>query len=593
MTGSEARVARASVDFKLIRNFALRIFTSGGRGWRGNAPLLWLAAFVLVGLPMLLVLVQAVFPKLFDPTSPNFAPSPDALLRLVTSPRLLRGILNTITLGAVGAVASTLVGAALALVVHLSDVRLRKIWTALPWVVFATPSYLKGLAWVLLMSQGGYLVYLGVLSPAQASAFFGPPGLLLVMALSLFPVPYFIVRARLEGIGGEYIDAARMASAGPMRTIAKIIVPMLLPAIGLSMLTTFAEVIGDFGLANTIARSMNFGLLTYNIYAATSSFPVDFAAAGAQALLLAVLVSGSVSAAAMSGTQGEARFLSGRNRQLRPYMLGAWQPLVIAVLMLVAILSAVMPLLAVTLRALTTSLGDGLAWTNFSLSAIRAVFDMSNVAGQALVSSFFYGFAAALITVAFAVPFAFRVSLASRRVRMIAVGLAMVTVAVPGIILAFGYILLYDRVPGFIDLGLYGTRTLLVLGYCAAALPYCLIFMWSALDRLGPSIGEASRLAGASPVQHLRRIVAPLIGRAIAAAFGVTMVRTVFELPMSQFLMPQAGPALPALIVDDFTQDRDAVACAMALVALLAVAIVWGLVFAFSRSGGGRKEIGS
>jgi len=176
---------------------------------------------------------------------------------------------------------------------------------------------------------------------------------------------------------------------------------------------------------------------------------------------------------------------------------------------------------------------------------------------------------------------------------MIAVGLAMVTVAVPGIILAFGYILLYDRVPGFIDLGLYGTRTLLVLGYCAAALPYCLIFMWSALDRLGPSIGEASRLAGASPVQHLRRIVAPLIGRAIAAAFGVTMVRTVFELPMSQFLMPQAGPALPALIVDDFTQDRDAVACAMALVALLAVAIVWGLVFAFSRSGGGRKEIGS
>jgi ABC-type Fe3+ transport system permease subunit len=593
VTEPEARIARASARGRSIRDVALRPFTSHGRRWGGNAPLLWLVAFILVGLPMLLVLVQAIFPKLFDPTSPSLRPSLDALARMITSPRLLRGIVNTIILGMVGAVVSTLLGAAWALIVHLSDVRLRRVWTALPWIVFATPSYLKGLAWVLLMSQGGYLVYLGVLSPMQASAFFGPPGLLLVMALSLFPVPYFIIRARLEGIGGEYIDAARMASAGPMRTVVKIIVPMLMPAIGLSLLTTFAEVIGDFGLANTIARSMNFGLLTYNIYAATSSFPVDFAGAGAQALLLAVLVSGSVSAAAMSGTQREARFLSGRNRHLRPYRLGGWQPLAVGLLMLVAVLSAALPLLAVTLRALTTSLGDGLALANFSLDAIRAVLDLSNVAGQALVSSFLYGFAAAFVTVAFAVLFAFRVSLASSRVRTIAVALAMVTVAVPGIILAFGYILLYDRVPGFTELNLYGTRTLLVLGYSAAALPYCLIFMWSALDRLGPSIGEASRLAGASPFQYLRRIVAPLAGRAIAAAFGVTMVRTVFELPMSQLLMPQAGPALPALIVDDFTQDRDAVACAMALVALLAVALIWGLVLAITRSSAGQKEMTS
>ncbi|NLS00350.1 iron ABC transporter permease [Rhizobium sp. P38BS-XIX] len=559
--------------------------------WRGGAPLLWLAAFILIGLPMLLVLAQAIFPKLFDATDPSIAPSLDAVMRLVTSPRLLRGIVNTIVLGIVGALASTLLGAALALVVHLSDIRLRKLWMALPWIVFATPSYLKGLAWVLLMSQGGYLVYLGILSPPQASSFFGPPGLLLVMALSLFPVPYFIIRARLEGIGGEYIDAARMASAGSMRTISRIIIPMLMPAIGLSLLTTFAEIIGDFGLANTIARSMNFGLLTYNIYAATSSFPVDFPAAGAQALLLAVLVSGSVMAAAASGTQRDARFVSGRNRPLRRYRLGAWQLPAVVLLMLIVVLSAVLPLLAVTLRAFTTSLGGGLALTNFSLSAVRAVFDMSNVAGQALMSSFLYGVVAALMTVAFSALFAFKVSFASKRVRAIAVGLAMITVAVPGIILAFGYILLYDRVPGFTDLGLYGTRTLLVLGYCAAALPYCLIFMWSALDRLGPSISEASRLAGASPMQHLRRIVGPLIGRAIAAAFGVTMVRTIFELPMSQFLMPQAGPALPALIVDDFTQDRDAVACAMALVALLAVSITWGLVFASTRLNAHPKEI--
>ncbi|TCR85261.1 ABC-type Fe3+ transport system permease subunit [Rhizobium sp. BK376] len=596
MIGPVARNLRATaIDDGIDGRMTMRSSIASGRarGWGGGAPLSWLFAFVLIGLPMLLVVVQAVVPKLFDPTAPSIAVSIEPLSHMVTSPRLLRGIINTVVLGLVGAVVSTLFGLALALVVHLTDVRLGTVWKSLPWVVFATPSYLKGLAWVLLMSQGGYLVYLGILTPAQASSFFGPPGLLLVMALSLFPVPYFIIRARLEGIGGEYIDAARMASANSARTIILIVVPMIMPAIGLSLLTSFAEIVGDFGIANTIARSMNLGLLTYNIYAATSSFPVDFAAAGAQALLLGVLVSGSVVAAASGGTQRDARFLSGRNRTLRPYRLRLWQPLAILLLSLLTIAAAVLPLLAVALRALTTSLGAGLSPSNFSLSALRTVFDTSSVAGQALVSSFEYAFAAAFFTVAFAIVFAYRVSLASKRTRVLAAGLAMVTVAVPGIILAFGYILLYDRVPGFEDLGLYGTRTLLVLGYCAAALPYCLIFMWAALDRLGSSIGEASRLAGAGPLRHLRLIVAPLIGKAIAAAFGVTMIRTIFELPMSQFLMPQAGPAIPALIVDDFTQDRDAVACALALVALLAVAVASGLVALIGRYNFRSKEAAS
>lgn len=565
----------------------------GRRNWRGSAPLLWLVAFVLIGLPLTLVLVQAVLPKLFDPTAQSFAPDLTALTRLVSSPRLFRGILNTILLGLVGAVTSTALGTALALVLALSDVRLRRVWLALPWVVFATPSYLKGLAWVLLMSQGGYLVYLGLLTPESASSFFGPPGLLMVMAFALFPVPYFIVRSRLQGLGGEFIDAARMASARPGQTVRRIVIPMLLPAIGLSLLTTFAEIVGDFGMANTIARSMNFGLLTYNIYAATASFPVDFAAAGAQALLLVVLVSGSVAATALSGAARETRFISGRNRQLAKYRLGGWQPLVLLCLGLVLTGAALLPLFAIVVRAFTVSLSDALSPGNFSLAAMRTVFDMSDVAGQALVSSFVYAFFAALLAVAFATLFAYRISLASRSTRLFSAGLAMVIVAIPGIILAFGYILLYNRLAGFRDVGLYGSRLLLVVGYVAAALPYCLIFLWAALDRLGASLGEASRLAGAAPMQHLRRIVLPLVRRAIVVAFGVTMIRSLFELPMSQFLMPSSGPALPALIVNDFTQDRDAVACALALTALCIVGIIAAAGSLFRNSSNPSPEAGS
>src|SRR5262249_23967870 len=131
------------------------------RRWGGGAPLLWAAVFVLIGLPLLLVLGQAALPKLFDPVAPSLEPSLVPFARLGSSPRLFNGVVNTVGLGVVGAVTSTALGTALAIVLTLTDVRLRRLWLALPWLVFATPSYLKGLAWVLLMSQGGYLVYLG------------------------------------------------------------------------------------------------------------------------------------------------------------------------------------------------------------------------------------------------------------------------------------------------------------------------------------------------------------------------------------------------------------------------------------------------
>lgn len=549
--------------------------------WGGRAPILWTIAFLLVGLPLLLVLVQAVTPRMFDPVSPTLEPSIAALTRLVSSPRLLRGIINTVVLGFIGAIVSTALGVALAVVLTLTNVKGRKFWQLVPWVVFATPGYLKGLAWVLLMSPGGYVVYLGVLTSEQASAFFSPVGLLMVLAFSLFPVPYFIARSRLQGMGGEFLDAARMASARPLQAIRRVVIPMLLPTIALALLTTFAEIVGDFGIANTIARSMNFGLLTYNIYAATASFPVDFAAAGAQALLLVFLVSGSIVATAFSGGARDTRFLTGRNRDLSRYSLGQWQPLVVFLLASLTIAAAALPLIAITLRAFTVSLAAALNPGNFSLDALRTVFDTGTASGQALVWSFAYAFLAACLAVAFATIFAYRISLSSRATRLISAGMAMVTVAIPGIILAFGYILLYNRLIGFRDTGLYGSRALLVVGYAAAALPYCLIFLLAALDRLGPSLGEASRLSGATPMQHLRRVVVPLIRRAVAVAFGVTLIRSVFELPMAQFLMPSAGPSLAALIVNDFTQDRDAVACALALVTLVAVsavAAIWSII---------------
>ena len=386
-------------------------------------------------------------------------------------------------------------------------------------------------------------------------------------------MPYFIVRARLAGMGGEFLDAARMAGAGPWRITRVIILPMLASAVALSLLTTFAEIISDFGMASTIAKQMNFGLLTYNIYSATAQYPVDFPAAAAQSLTLALLVGTVVIIGHLTGQQEVLSFLTGRNRSLTRFALGRWQWPVVAALALLGFAAAVLPLLAVCARAFTNTLADGLTAKNLSVAAFTKIFAANSVPGQSFIDSFVYSAATAVAATVLGLLVSAKVADGKPWLKNLAAWLALLTVALPGIVLGFGYILLYNRVPGFADLKLYGGPALLVISYVAAALPYALMFLWTALDRLGPSLRDASRLAGASPLRHLVLISGPLVRRAVVTVFGVCLLRTLFELPLSRLLIPVNGPPLPVVVVENFVQDRDALACAVALLAMLGVGL--------------------
>jgi iron(III) transport system permease protein len=153
--------------------------------------------------------------------------------------------------------------------------------------------------------------------------------------------------------------------------------------------------------------------------------------------------------------------------------------------------------------------------------------------------------------------------------------LCLGSVAIPGIVLGFGYILTWNRIPFFESIGLprYGDASLLITGYVAAALPYCLIVVNSAVEQLSPNLIDAARVHGVSHRRRLLRVVVPLVGVSVVTAFLLTFVRTVFELPISQMLIPVDGPPVPPVILNLFSHERDGPASAIALVTMLATGL--------------------
>jgi iron(III) transport system permease protein len=127
-----------------------------------------------------------------------------------------------------------------------------------------------------------------------------------------------------------------------------------------------------------------------------------------------------------------------------------------------------------------------------------------------------------------------------------------------------------------------------VLGYAAAALPYCLIVILAAVGQLSPSLGDAARLQGASRTRRLLEITLPLILLSFVTAFLLTFIRTIFELPISQLLIPLSGPPVPPFVVKLFNHDGDALASALSLytmiVAGLGAGILWFIAQRFGSS---------
>src|SRR5262249_23404541 len=125
--------------------------------------------------------------------------------------------------------------------------------------------------------------------------------------------------------------------------------------------------------------------------------------------------------------------------------------------------------------------------------------------------------------------------------------LAMLPLAVPGIVLAFGYLALTRRGSflSFLD-PVQNPLVVLVLAYAVRRLPYVVRSAAAGFQQAGISLEEAAQSVGAAPFRALWRITLPLIaghlfsGALLAFAFAVLEVSDSLVLAQKQAYYPIA-----------------------------------------------------
>lgn len=516
---------------------------------------------VLVALPLLFIILQAIFPR-FSAGSLEGAFS--GVAALIADPQLPMMLGGTLWVACGVALMSVLIGLPLGVLRGLFNVPLPRLWDVLFLIPFLTPPCIAALAWTLLLQSNGYLQQLTGWD--LNDLLFSRSGIVLVMTLNIFPVVYFAVSRSLLASGQRLAIVARVHGASAWRAFWHITLPMLSPALAAGMLLAFTLAVEEYGVPAALGPRAGLLMLTVGIEKKLADWPIDLPGASLLSLLLmAVALLAWWLQKRLTGDK-EVTSVTGKPGENSGAELG-WLALPATLLMAsVGGVAVMLPGASMVLTSLMSTLSGGIHGDNFTLRHFTALFAQQGDALSALGTSLSLALASALIVGVIGLLAAWLVLVQKMKGSAIVDALSLMPAALPGVVVGVGLILLWNQ--PFWPVSPYNTGFMLLLSYCCLLLPWPVRYVGSALRQLGHNLEPAARVHGATPLQALRLIVLPLIFPALLAAMLMVFAIASRELVTSLLLAPAGTQTVAVFIWRQFEQGSPGQGMAMASLTL-------------------------
>ncbi|NIF24391.1 ABC transporter permease [Candidatus Pantoea multigeneris] len=537
------------------------------RSWLNLAILL--ALLLLVALPLLFIVLQAIFPLLSEG---RWSGAFSALPRLLNDSELVPMWTGTLKIGVGVALCSLIPGLLLGSLRGLFRLPGAALWDLLLVVPFLTPPYIAALSWTLALQRNGYVQQLTGIN--FDGLLFSASGMMLVMTLNIFPVIYFAVSRTLLSNGQRLASVARVHGASPWRAWWHITLPLTLPALAGSLLLAFTMAIDEYGVPAALGTRAHLTLMTVGIEQKLGDWPIDLPGAASLSLLLSMV---ALAAWLLQRrlSQQEVTTQNGKPSAYEGIQAGIWVCPMLLLFGLTVFLAVVLPLSSMTLSGLLNTLSGGLEWSNLSLRHFSALFSAQGEALSAFSTSIGLALAAALLTGLLGFLVATRVSEGKSRGLAWLDGLALLPAAMPGVVIGVGLILVWNR--GFWPVTPYNTLVILLISYCCLLLPWPVRYVSGALRQLSPALESAARVHGASRWQALRWVVLPLVAPALIAAMMMVFAIASRELVTSLLLAPAGSQTVALFIWRQFEQGSVGDGMAMATLTLVATLTLMAL----------------
>ena len=502
-------------------------------GWADVRPGVWLAGgLVLVFLLLFFVLpIARVFITAFLDGDNSFTLG--HFSAFFSQDLMRESFMNSLYVAVMSAIFAALIAVPLAYFTVRFDFRGALLIQTLGVLPLIMPPFVGAVALQLIFGRSGTLNLLlndafGFTLPIMD----GLNGVIFVEAIHYFPFILMNLTVALRNIDGAMEEAAMNLGCKGWRLFWRVIFPLGLPGFVAGASLVFVKVFDDLGTPLVMGQT---NLLAPQAYLRITQVGLEDPMGYVISVLMIVFSIGAmvISARVLKGRDFSTLQKGGssiQRRQLSP-MESALAYLWIGLILLITL----SPHLGVLLLSFAKVWSFSPLPDAYTLEHYATVFqDASGMIQNTLI---YCGLAAGL-DVLLGVTIAYLILRTQLPARQWLDWIATASLAVPGIVLAIGFLRMFKgfTVPGT-DVLLTSTWVAIMLAYAVRRLPYALRSCMAALQQVHISLEEAAESVGANKITSIRRVLVPLMTGGILAGFVTSFITAAVELSATIMLV--------------------------------------------------------
>ena len=479
----------------------------------------------------------------------------DKYVEAYTDPALFEVIVNTIVFVLGSSMLATVLALFLAYLNNRTDIPFKFLFQILSIIPMMIPHLLFSVSWALLLNPSNGMMNL-VLKKAlslESAPFnvYSLSGMILVEGLLDLPIAYLIIAPAMASFDVALEESSRVFGAGTWRTLVRVTLPVLRPAILAAFILGVVRSLASFAVPSVLGMPGRVYVLATHLYEMIATgFATDYGKAAAVGMsVLAASVTLIFVYRAL--TAESEKYVTISSRGYRPTVVEL-KAARIPLFLVVAALSFIMVVLPVAVLFYTSFVPYSMvpsarAFSLMSLKHWTAVLN-DPLSLLSLKNSLFLGVAGATLGVLLSIFVAYVIVKVKTRASGILESLSYLSFSFPGIVIGVGFMWFFVQTP------LYATLWALLIGYIATYLPYGIRPLASAFVQIHSHLEESSQVCGARPLTTMRRIIVPLLVPGIVSAWILMATMFVRELTLS-VVLSRPGTEVLAVQILRFADD--------------------------------------
>ena len=472
--------------------------------------------------------------------------------------------------------------------VERTDMRYKALAMSLLSIGILFPTFLKAMGWVFLLHPrigmiNIFLMQLFGLTNAPLNIA-TVSGIGFVKGLTLAPLAYVMISAALKSMNPALVEAASVHGVSQWRTLVRIELPLIWPALFSAVIWMFTVAIAAFDVPGVIGMANNiftFSTAIYFMINPNEGLPRYGLTGAYGTIMVAVSLILMIPYFIALKQSHKYQIISGKAYQSRPVELGKWWLGAWGLLGLYFVLAFVLPLLAIFWVSLLPYV-QAPSWQAVSAITFERYTSSAFDSGilQAAANTLLLMIVVPTLIVIFCSAISWIVTRSRLRWRVALDAVAFLPHPVPNLLFALAIAYLALLISNVIPL--YGTLFVIIAVYVLCWISFGTRVLNNSMIQVHRELEEAAQVGGVSSFKILAKVIVPLIKPGLVYTWIWTSLSAYRELTMAVFLSSPKSQVLSTYIWGQWHGGGlgDAAAIAIMMIAVMSPLVTTFWIYA-------------